>query len=122
MAIYDKKMRIGRRARKPEILLSVTKNECGYICLEPTKILNRSEYEVFDSKGHGSQDEAIYLREIGVGLTQDELRNLVIIIDRDLNERFRGWSREFRRDYKKELRRIRKFLVKDKELLNQEKG
>lgn len=110
-------MRIRKRACKPEILLSVTKNEYGYICLEPTKILNRLEYEVFDPKGHGSQDEAINLMELGVGLAQNELGNLITIIDRDLNER-RGKANEFGKELKKELNRIRKFLVKDKELLN----
>lgn len=113
MAIYDKKMRIRKRAYKPEILLSVTKNEYGYIHLEPTKILDRLEDEAFDP----DEADAICLRGIGVRLTKDELVSLVTIINRDLNKHFPGWSREFRRDYKKELRRIRKFLVKDKELL-----
>jgi hypothetical protein len=114
-------MRIRKRACKPEILLSVTKNEYGYICLEPTKILNRLEYEIFDPKGHGGQDEAIHLMELGEGLTQNELGNLITIIDRDLNKR-RGKANEFGKELKKELNRIRKFLIKDKELLNQEKG
>lgn len=55
--------------------------------------------------------------ELGVGLTQDELGNLITIVDRDLNER-RGKANEFGKELKKELRRIRKFLVKDKELID----
>lgn len=115
-------MRIRKRAYKPEILLSITKNNYGHIFIEPTKVLEKLEYEVFDPKGHGSQDEAVFLDNMGVGLSRDEVGNLITIIDKDLKGRFHGRTDELGTEYKKELNRIRKFLVKDKELLNQEKG
>lgn len=115
-------MRIRKRAYKPEILLSITKSIYGQICIKPSRILEKLEYEVFDSKGHGSQDEAVFLDNMGVRLSQDEVENLITIIDRDSKGCLHNRTDKLEIEYKKELNRIRKILVKDKELLNQEKG
>lgn len=40
-----------KRAYKPEILLSVTKNEYSGICIKPTKILEKLEFKILTQKG-----------------------------------------------------------------------
>lgn len=108
-----------KRAYKPEILLSITKDAYGRIKIEPTKLLEKLEFEVFDPHGHGSQDEAIFLDRMGIRIFPDQLEDLIAILSIRINEHYlgRGNFDEWEKDYKEELKRIRKILVRDKELL-----